>query len=75
MLCQLWSSLTGRSRQSARARGKRTKLVSRRTVTCSSWRMCRALVNFDTRDFIKLVVDATTGQLIGVQAVAPEADK
>lgn len=35
----------------------------------------RALVNFDTRGFIKLVVDSTTGQLIGVQAVAPGADK
>ncbi|OKS58522.1 Mercuric reductase [Pseudomonas syringae pv. actinidiae] len=35
----------------------------------------RALVNFDTRGFIKLVVHATTGQLIGLQAVAPEADR
>ena len=33
----------------------------------------RALVNFDTRGFIKLVADATSGKLIGVQAVAPEA--
>ncbi|WP_297496507.1 mercury(II) reductase [Ferrovum sp.] len=33
----------------------------------------RALANFDTRGFIKLVIDATTGRLIGVQAVAPEA--
>ena len=33
----------------------------------------RALVNFDTRGFIKLVAEASTGQLIGVQAVAPEA--
>ena len=32
----------------------------------------RALANFDTRGFIKLVTD-TTGHLIGVQAVAPEA--
>jgi hypothetical protein len=32
-------------------------------------------VNFDTHGFIKLVVDATTGQLIAVQAAAPEADK
>ncbi|TAM00382.1 MAG: mercury(II) reductase [Paraburkholderia sp.] len=33
----------------------------------------RALVNFDTRGFIKLVADADSGRLIGVQAVAPEA--
>lgn len=33
----------------------------------------RALVNFDTRGFIKLVADANSGRLIGVQAVAPEA--
>lgn len=33
----------------------------------------RALVNFDTRGFIKLVAERGTGRLIGVQAVAPEA--
>jgi mercuric reductase len=33
----------------------------------------RALANFDTRGFIKLVVEAPSGRLIGVQAVAPEA--
>ncbi|MGH8807845.1 MAG: mercury(II) reductase [Noviherbaspirillum sp.] len=33
----------------------------------------RALVNFDTQGFIKLVVEAGSGRLIGVQAVAPEA--
>ena len=33
----------------------------------------RALVNFDTRGFIKLVTEAGTGRLIGVQAVTPEA--
>lgn len=33
----------------------------------------RALVNFDTRGFIKLVAEASSGRLIGVQAVAPEA--
>ncbi len=33
----------------------------------------RALVNFDTRGFIKLVAEAGSGRLIGVQAVAPEA--
>jgi len=33
----------------------------------------RALANFDTRGFIKLVTEAGSGRLIGVQAVAPEA--
>ena len=33
----------------------------------------RALVNFDTRGFIKLVAEAGSNRLIGVQAVAPEA--
>lgn len=33
----------------------------------------RALVNFDTRGFIKMVVEAGTGRLLGVQAVAAEA--
>jgi mercuric reductase len=35
----------------------------------------RALVNFDTQGFIKLVVEANTGRLIGVQAVASEASE
>ena len=33
----------------------------------------RALVNFDMRGFMKLVAEAGSGRLIGVQAVAPEA--
>ena len=33
----------------------------------------RALVNFDTRGFIKIVAEAGTGRILGVQAVAPEA--
>lgn len=33
----------------------------------------RALANFDTRGFIKIVADAQTGRVLGVQAVAPEA--
>jgi mercuric reductase len=33
----------------------------------------RALINFDTRGFIKLVAEAGSGRLIGVQAVTPEA--
>jgi mercuric reductase len=42
-----------------------------RTLTLDN--VPRALVNFDTRGFIKLVVDADSGRLIGVQVVAPEA--
>jgi mercuric reductase len=33
----------------------------------------RALANFDTRGFIKLVAEAGSGRLIGVQVVAQEA--
>ncbi len=33
----------------------------------------RALVNFDTRGFIKLVADADSGRLLGVQAVTSQA--
>src|SRR3546814_17822787 len=33
----------------------------------------RALVNFDTHGFIKLVAEAGSGRLTGVQAVPPEA--
>lgn len=33
----------------------------------------RALVNFDTRGFIKIVAEADTGRLLGVQAVATQA--
>ena len=42
-----------------------------RTLTLDN--VPRALANFDTRGFIKLVADAGSGRLIGVQAVAPEA--
>ncbi len=35
--------------------------------------MPRALVNFDTRGFIKMIAEADTGRLLGVHAVAPEA--
>jgi mercuric reductase len=33
----------------------------------------RALANFDTRGFIKLVAEAESGRLLGVQAVASQA--
>ena len=42
-----------------------------RTLTLDN--VPRALANFNTRGFIKLVADAGSGRLIGVQAVAPEA--
>jgi len=42
-----------------------------RTLTLDN--VPRALANFDTRGFIKLVAEAGTGRLIGVQAVAQEA--
>jgi mercury(II) reductase len=42
-----------------------------RTLTLDN--VPRALANFDLRGFIKLVAEAGTGRLIGVQAVAPEA--
>jgi mercuric reductase len=42
-----------------------------RTLTLDN--VPRALANFDTRGFIKLVVEEGSHRLIGVQAVAPEA--
>ncbi|TXH57727.1 MAG: mercury(II) reductase, partial [Burkholderiaceae bacterium] len=45
--------------------------TDRRTLTLDN--VPRALVNLDTRGFIKLVAEAGTGRLLGVQAVAAEA--
>ena len=42
-----------------------------RTLTLDS--VPRALANFDTRGFIKLVAEVGSGRLIGVQAVSPDA--
>ena len=42
-----------------------------RTLTLDN--VPRALANFDTRGCIKLVAEAPSGRLIGVQAVAPDA--
>ncbi len=42
-----------------------------RTLTLDN--VPRALANFDTRGFIKLVADVDSDRLLGVQAVAPEA--
>lgn len=42
-----------------------------RTLTLDN--VPRALANFDTRGFIKIVAEADSGRILGVQAVAPEA--
>jgi mercuric reductase len=42
-----------------------------RTLTLDN--VPRALANFDTRGFIKLVIEEGSRRIIGVQAVAPEA--
>ncbi|MDA8118502.1 MAG: mercury(II) reductase [Gammaproteobacteria bacterium] len=58
----------GLSEQAAHAQGIETDT---RTLTLDN--VPRALANFDTRGFIKLVAHAETGRLLGVQAVAAEA--
>lgn len=45
--------------------------VETRTLTLDN--VPRALANFDTRGFIKMVMDKDSGRLLGVQAVAAEA--
>ncbi|MDZ7855782.1 mercury(II) reductase [Sphaerotilus sp.] len=58
----------GLTESQARAKGIETDT---RTLTLDN--VPRALANFDTRGFIKLVAEAGSGRLLGVQAVAPEA--
>jgi len=58
----------GHTEASARRAGLMTES---RTLTLDN--LPRALVNFETRGFIKLVAEAGAGRLVGVQAVAPEA--
>jgi mercuric reductase len=58
----------GLTETEARAKGLE---VDTRTLALDN--VPRALANFDTRGFIKLVAEADTGQVLGVQAVAPEA--
>ncbi len=58
----------GLSEQQAEQAGLKT---ASRTLTLEN--VPRALANFDTRGFIKLVAHAGTGRLLGVQAVAAEA--
>src|SRR5205814_1491811 len=48
----------------------------RPTAACSLYNVPRALANLDTRGFIKLVAEASSGRLIGVQApVATEVEQ
>lgn len=58
----------GLSEAEARLKGK---AIDSRTLMLDN--VPRALVNFDTRGFIKLVIDEGSRRLIGVQAVTPEA--
>ncbi|MFO1112267.1 MAG: mercury(II) reductase [Bradyrhizobium sp.] len=58
----------GLTEAEARAKGLE---VDTRQLTLDN--VPRALANFDTRGFIKLVAEAGSGRLLGVQAVAPEA--
>ncbi len=58
----------GLSEQAAQDQGIETDT---RTLTLDN--VPRALANFDTRGFIKLVAEVETGRLLGVQAVAAEA--
>ena len=58
----------GLSEAAAKTQGIATES---RTLTLDN--VPRALVNFDTQGFIKLVAEAGTGRLLGVQAVAAEA--
>ena len=58
----------GLSEDEAQHRGIRTD-----SRTLSLDHVPRAIANFDTRGFIKLVADMSSGRLIGVQAVTPEA--
>lgn len=61
-------AIVGYSEAEARRNGIET---DSRTLTLDN--VPRALANFDTRGFIKLVIEEGSGRLIGVQAVAPEA--
>src|SRR5579885_1935548 len=58
----------GLNERSARAQGI---AVETRTLTLDH--VPRALANFDTRGFIKLVAEAGSGRLLGVQILASEA--
>ena len=61
-------AIVGLSEAEAHAKGIETDI---RLLTLDN--VPRALANFDTRGFIKLVIEEGSRRLIGVQAVAPEA--
>jgi mercuric reductase len=61
-------AMVGLSEAEAKARG-----VDATSRTLDLDNVPRALVNFDTRGFIKLVAETQTGRLIGVQCVASHA--
>lgn len=61
-------AMVGRTEAQARRAGF---AVETRTLALDQ--VPRALANFDTRGFIKVVAQAGSGRLLGVQAVAPEA--
>ncbi|MDA8258108.1 MAG: mercuric reductase, partial [Betaproteobacteria bacterium] len=50
--------------------GKRSLAIDSRTLALDN--VPRALANFDTRGFIKLVTDKNTGRLLGAQVLAGE---
>ena len=58
----------GMSESQARAAG-----IDAQSRTLGLENVPRALVNFDTRGFIKVVAERGSGRLLGVQAVSPEA--
>ncbi len=60
-------AVVGLSEAEARSRGF---TVETRTVSLDQ--VPRALANFDTRGWVRMVADATTGRLLGVQILAPE---
>ena len=62
------AATVGLSEAQARAKGIET---DSRTLTLDN--VPRALANFDTRGFIKIVAEAGAGRILGVQAVADQA--
>jgi mercuric reductase len=63
--CSIWRLAT-----SAQARAQKLEVHSR-TLTLEN--VPRALANFETTGFIKLVADKKTGRLIGAQILSAEA--
>jgi mercuric reductase len=68
VFCDPQMATVGLSEAAARRAGIE---VESRTLNLAN--IPRALVNFDTRGFIKLVAEAGSRRLVGVQAVAPQA--